>query len=146
MKYDKAIAYFEDAVRESDEIISDCSEALQTELTEQRWHFVTALSALRAQQERENPKPLTLEELKERVGRPVYMRSTMRNGWIFITNIINEPNYPIAFVDSRGFLSKSMYGLDNFYDHEPKEARDEPKATKEIPPPMTAEDVKKSGW
>lgn len=42
-----AIAYFEDAVKESDEIIDECSLALQAELTEQKQHFVIALNALR---------------------------------------------------------------------------------------------------
>lgn len=32
-----------------------------------------ALAALREQQERINPKPLTLDELKERVGKPVWI-------------------------------------------------------------------------
>ena len=44
-----AITYFEDAVRESDEIIADCTEALQAELNEQKGHFIVALDALRAQ-------------------------------------------------------------------------------------------------
>lgn len=45
-KYDEAIKYFEDAIQESDEIIADCTPALQAELTNQREHFVVALSAL----------------------------------------------------------------------------------------------------
>lgn len=45
-KYEQAIAYFEDAVRESDEIIADCSPALQVELTEQKSHFVVALEVM----------------------------------------------------------------------------------------------------
>ena len=36
----KAIAYFEDAIRESDEIIADCSETLQAELIE--WKALSA--------------------------------------------------------------------------------------------------------
>lgn len=48
-----AIAYFEDAVRESDEIIADCSPDLQAELTTQKEHFVVALNALQAQLDRE---------------------------------------------------------------------------------------------
>lgn len=44
---EKAIEYFEDAVRESDEIIADCSEALQAELTEQKQHSVVALEVMR---------------------------------------------------------------------------------------------------
>lgn len=46
-KYEQAIAYFEDAIKESDEIIADCSPDLQAELTEQKGHFVVALEVLR---------------------------------------------------------------------------------------------------
>lgn len=46
----QAIAYFEDAIRESDEIIADCSEALQAGLTEQKRHFEVALAAIRRYQ------------------------------------------------------------------------------------------------
>ena len=45
-RLEKAIAYFEDAIRESDEIIAECSEELQEELTEQKEHFVVALDAM----------------------------------------------------------------------------------------------------
>ncbi len=45
----QAIAYFEDAIRESDEIISEASENLKQELTEQKEHFVVALVALKKQ-------------------------------------------------------------------------------------------------
>ena len=74
-KYQAAIAYIEDAVRESDEIIAECSPALQAELTEQKQHFVVALDALRAQAEREKPPvALTLEQLRERDGKPVWVQ------------------------------------------------------------------------
>ena len=60
-KIKKAIAYFEDAIRESDEIISDiedairesdeiiseCTEALQKELIEQKGYFETALKVMK---------------------------------------------------------------------------------------------------
>jgi hypothetical protein len=49
MKIHEAIAYFEDAIRESDEIIAECSEALQKELTEQKGHFEVALEAMKKQ-------------------------------------------------------------------------------------------------
>ena len=48
----RAIAYFEDAIRESDEIIADCSPALQVELTEQKEYFIVGVEALREQAER----------------------------------------------------------------------------------------------
>lgn len=58
----KAIAYFEDAVRESDEIIADCSPALQAELTEQKGHFVLALEIMRRAQPANDP--LMLEQMQ----------------------------------------------------------------------------------
>jgi len=44
---EQAIAYFEDAIRESDEIIAECSEALQKELTEQKKCFEVALKIMK---------------------------------------------------------------------------------------------------
>ncbi len=46
-KLEQAIAYFEDAIRESDEIIAECSEALQKELIEQKKHFKVALETMK---------------------------------------------------------------------------------------------------
>ena len=43
----RAVEYFEDAIRESDEIISECSADLQAELQSQKDHFMVALDALR---------------------------------------------------------------------------------------------------
>ena len=44
----QAISYFEDAIKESNEIIAECSEDLQRELTEQKKHFEVALKVMRA--------------------------------------------------------------------------------------------------
>jgi hypothetical protein len=66
-----AIAYFEDAIRESDEIISECSPALQKELSEQKRHFEVALEVMRRPAP-EN-KPLTLEQLRQMNGEPVWV-------------------------------------------------------------------------
>lgn len=63
---EKAIAYFEDAVREGDEIIADCSPNLQADLTEQKQHFVVALVIMR--QAIVQPKPLSLEGLRQLGG------------------------------------------------------------------------------
>lgn len=41
-----AIAYFEDAIQESDETISECSPNLQAEMEEQKRHFAVALEAM----------------------------------------------------------------------------------------------------
>lgn len=50
-----------------------------------------AISALRAQQERENSKPLTLDELREMDGEPVYLSDLVEKdgvweGWIVFTS------------------------------------------------------------
>ena len=44
-----AIEYFADAVKETDEIINDCSDDLKHELLAQKEHFVVALDALKKQ-------------------------------------------------------------------------------------------------
>lgn len=41
-----AIAYFKDAIKESDEIIAECSEDLKTELLSQKRHFEIAVEAM----------------------------------------------------------------------------------------------------
>jgi len=42
----RAIKYFEDAIKESDEIIEECAGVLKAELTTQKRHFITALKAM----------------------------------------------------------------------------------------------------
>lgn len=66
-----AIAYFEDAIQESDGILSKCSPALRAELTEQRRHFVAALEALKRETAEPPNDPLTLEKLRGRT-KPVW--------------------------------------------------------------------------
>lgn len=68
-----AIAYFEDAIQESDGIISECSPAFRAGLTEQRRHFVVALEALKRETAEPPNAPLTLEELRGMDGEPVYI-------------------------------------------------------------------------
>ncbi len=48
-KLEQAIAYFEDAIKEIDEIIFECSEKLQKVLTEQKKHFEVALKIMKNQ-------------------------------------------------------------------------------------------------
>ena len=61
-KYEKAIRFLEDAIRESDEIMACCSPVLQTELTEQSSYFEAAISAMR----RIQPMQEALEFLAKR--------------------------------------------------------------------------------
>jgi len=48
-KLEQAIAYFEDAIKEIDEIIFECSEKLQKVLIEQKKHFEVALKIMKNQ-------------------------------------------------------------------------------------------------
>lgn len=82
-----------------------------------------ALAALRAQQERENPKPLTVEELKERHNRPV---------WIQEIEKPSESCWRLCYWDRGKYLvllgiSSAGHLIDEYgktwtaYAHEPKE-------------------------
>jgi len=89
--------------------------------------IVDAVVALRAQQERENPKPLTLDELRERIGKPVWFdevyidgRPTDQAGWDVLREISTGTE------DIFIFDNMSHYGADYgdiwlAYAHEPKE-------------------------
>ena len=49
MKIEDTIAYLEDTLKETDEIMADCSKVLQAELLEQAGHYKAATSALEKQ-------------------------------------------------------------------------------------------------
>lgn len=84
------------------------------------------LTALCEKQERENPKPLTLEQLKERVGKPVYRRWRNGNGTWEVLERIEEktetgnPVILVFFQHDDWFPER--FDRVEFFDHEPKEA------------------------
>ena len=47
MDKNKAISYFEKVIRDTDQVLPHCSEALRAELLEQRGYYELALEALR---------------------------------------------------------------------------------------------------
>ncbi len=65
-----------------------------------------AIDALRAQQERENPKPLTLDELRQMDGEPVWVCSAKKNGvipdrWMLLAGF--RPEYGVfMFIPTAG--------------------------------------------
>jgi hypothetical protein len=80
------------------------------------------LAALRAQQERENPKSLSLDELKERVGSPVWVVEKNGNGWWGILVIPQWRND--IYIAIKGGLSRCSldYGKTWLaYSHKPKQ-------------------------
>jgi hypothetical protein len=90
-----------------------------------------AIEALREKAERENPKPLTLEELKKRVGKPVFLvHKAGGRHWDVLTKVTETTEYGKTEIR---FFWRGMSELGSkyypewiqYYDHEPKEAQNE---------------------
>lgn len=82
-------------------------------------------TALRAQQEREDPKPLTLKELKERVGKPVFVVNLdfPRSEWKIYKGLSRFDKTGSVLIFSREQYWRSQYGKTWLaYAHEPREA------------------------
>lgn len=81
----------------------DCDLAMQDYIIMSAYDM--AIAALRAQQERENPKPLTLEELREMDGEPVWVEPInskyCKAGWGIVnmchSSQIAEPQFIRVF-------------------------------------------------
>lgn len=91
-----------------------------------------SISALRAQQERENPKPLTLDELRERDGKPVWIEYKhgafvdWYKSWAILARVArNELGVEKFIFKGEGHLGErqlSAYGKTWLaYDYPPKE-------------------------
>lgn len=85
--------------------------------------FEVAISALRAQQERENPKPLTLDELRQMDGEPVWMQpnSPPKCGkWAIVAGVDTEYGEKTLYLE--GDFTCRDYGKTWLaYRHKPKE-------------------------
>jgi len=86
----------------------------------------SAIAALREKAEREHPQPLTLEQLKERVGKPVYRRWRNGNGTWEVLERIEEKmeigNSEILVFFQHDDWFPERFDRVEFFDHEPKEA------------------------
>lgn len=97
------------------------------------------IEALKEKQERDNPKPLTLDELRERDGKPVYLvrvehdeeiRNKSGEGWYLVDarleQLFRSYAHELSFSDLNKAFS-TMVGRSVFgyiaYDHPPKEAK-----------------------
>jgi hypothetical protein len=65
-EYDQAIAWLENAIRETDETLPGCSEDLKAQLIEQRSIFTTALIALRTLKIAQAETARLMERLRNR--------------------------------------------------------------------------------
>lgn len=86
-----------------------------------------AVAALRAQQERENPKPLALDELQEMGGEPVWCKGKSRFGVNFeawkVLSKYSSTEEVIRFTDGDDRLPESYGKTWLAYRSEPKEAQ-----------------------
>lgn len=89
----KAIEYLDDACKESDEIISECSAQLQKELLEQKAHFVIALQALREKAEN--------DRLREE-GRLVVLPCAANGADLFFVDLYHREVYKEAYTNGLG--------------------------------------------
>ncbi len=84
-------------------------------------------NALRVQQERENPQPISLVELKERVGKPVWIWSKYHEGGWNIPFDVSDERFMRFITLKCSDVGRQWieYGLNWLaYDHEPKEKRE----------------------
>lgn len=89
-----------------------------------------AISALREKQERENPKPLTLEELKDRHGKPIYAVDGEGHACWVVVNAFDEEcadnefgAWQFFYYDMQDCTKDELHPMGWLaYDHEPKES------------------------
>lgn len=87
--------------------------------------YVEGLATLRAQQERENPKPLTRDELRGMVGEPVYISNMgesfgLLGGWAVIEEISDN----LVSIQGGGWFTFRGYGQTWLaYRYKPQEAQ-----------------------
>lgn len=85
-----------------------------------------AIDTLLQAKERENPQPLKLDELKERVGKPVWVKSKYKgNAWLLLDSTDRLYIYFFNYKGAKIILRISDFNTNNddwwlAYDHEPK--------------------------
>lgn len=85
--------------------------------------------ALKEKAERDNPQPLTLEQLRERENKPVYLTFPTGEdveGWDILTGISMYAGSEVATFTEEEFLHLCAYGTYWIaYDHPPKDKLEE---------------------
>lgn len=135
----------EEIIKERDKALLslDIEEAIKTlevAIAEVEWDypmeyavaFDMAIAALRAQQETENPMPLTLDELREMNGEPVWVsasenwrKSGVYEGWCLVRLHTDDNKIRVYLYDTRfgaSYFAQQDYGISWLaYRHKPKE-------------------------
>lgn len=100
MKIEEAIEWMEETIQDINELFDQCSTALQEEITEQKEVFELALTALRSMPEA--GEPLSLEQLKQMDGKPVWIEDTSCWGLVFIPKAGQFKNSPFVLFRKEG--------------------------------------------
>ena len=79
------------------------------------------IDLLKQEQDREDPEPLTLAELKERICKLVWMKYGTWITPVQITHASSDAVYYNTF-DGKRWVKLGQFDKYKFYDHEPKEA------------------------
>lgn len=108
-KYDEAIKEIEYQVfRNTDNVEMKISKECYKSIVE----------ALEEKTERENPQPLTWEELKSKYRKPVWCKKLSE--WIFVASTDDEPYKQLWYFSTKGHCGTILFYNSKFYDHEPK--------------------------
>ena len=122
MTTEEAIAYWEVFQREIDLLYPLCDERSKATLGEQREPVALALSALRTQKQAEANKPLTLDELREMGGEPVYIAENQEY-WAVVNGFDERGIYLLSYGNPDDYGYFELYGKTWLaYRHKPKEA------------------------
>ena len=122
MTTEEAIAYWEELQREIDLLYPLCDERIKVTLGEQREPVALALSALRAQQQTDANSPLTLDELRQMEGEPVYIAENTEY-WAVVNGFDERGIYLLSNGNPDDYGYFELYGKTWLaYRHKPKEA------------------------
>lgn len=90
METEKAIKYFEDEIRFCERAPAGNIAHTNADWTRILAASKAALEALKEKRERENPKPLTVEELRGMIGEPVWVqvKSTESGYWSIVSRTL----------------------------------------------------------
>nr|DAU37993.1 MAG TPA: Rad50 zinc hook motif [Caudoviricetes sp.] len=100
MKIEEAIEWMEETIQDINELFDQCSTALQEEITEQKEVFELALTALRSMLEA--GEPLSLEQLKQMDGKPVWCEDVERWAIVSVSDAGKWKDVPFALFEKNG--------------------------------------------
>ena len=100
MTREEAIKWMEETIQDAGELLDKCSPALKEEVLEQNEVFKISISALRSAPQPGNP--LTLEQLREMDGQPVWCEDVGKWALVSVDNVGEWKGVPFALFMENG--------------------------------------------